>query len=85
MAQGSLGSKLSPPLSQTERMIVMHECASGFEYMHARHVMHRDIKPAAIIMDDDHHPRIGDLGMAKMSKDSAMTLAMGTPVFVRLK
>ncbi|KAM3212279.1 hypothetical protein ACQJBY_065389 [Aegilops geniculata] len=42
--------------------------ASGLEYLHercARRIVHRDVKPANILLKDDYEPQICDFGLAK--------------------
>ncbi|KAF7053600.1 hypothetical protein CFC21_061482 [Triticum aestivum] len=42
--------------------------ASGLEYLHercARRIVHRDVKPANILLKDDYEPLICDFGLAK--------------------
>lgn len=39
--------------------------AQGVHYAHERQVIHRDLKPQNVLIDDDHQPRITDFGLAK--------------------
>ncbi|XP_044978913.1 receptor-like cytosolic serine/threonine-protein kinase RBK2 [Hordeum vulgare subsp. vulgare] len=46
--------------------------ASGLEYLHercARRIVHRDVKPANILLQDDYEPLICDFGLAKWLPD----------------
>jgi len=40
------------------------EVISGLEHMHKRFVVYRDLKPANILLDENGHIRISDLGLA---------------------
>jgi len=40
------------------------EVASGVEYMHARGVLHRDLKSFNVLIDTDGHARLGDFGLS---------------------
>jgi serine/threonine protein kinase len=82
MANGALKERKIKMLTPTEKMIIMYGSARGLEYMHSRHIMHRDIKPENIFLDDQNRPRIGDLGMAKMTSEDGMTYKMGSPLWM---
>ncbi len=45
----------------------MYEVASGLEYMHRLFVRHGDLKPANILVFDNLHAKIADLGWSKKS------------------
>lgn len=36
----------------------------GLEHMHRRYIVYRDLKPANILLDENGHVRISDLGLA---------------------
>lgn len=38
----------------------------GLNYMHGRKVLHRDFKTLNVFLDEQHHVRLGDLGVAKV-------------------
>ncbi len=44
----------------------MYEIASGLEYMHRLFVRHGDIKPQNILVFDDLHVKLGDLGLSDL-------------------
>ncbi len=41
---------------------------NGLALMHARNVLHRDIKPKNVFLTGKNHVRLGDLGCAKLMK-----------------
>ncbi|MEM8679200.1 MAG: serine/threonine-protein kinase [Planctomycetota bacterium] len=50
------------------------QVADALEYAHSQEVLHRDIKPGNLILDDDGTPWITDFGLAKMmSQDDGAT------------
>ncbi len=74
---------LCPP---DQAAALMAEVARAIEYAHSRGVIHRDLKPGNILLDQDGRPRITDFGLAKkLESDSELTgsgQVMGTPSYM---
>jgi serine/threonine protein kinase len=63
---------------------VVRAMAEGLDYAHKRGVIHRDVKPANIIITSELQPKITDFGLARLS-DSSMTMSgtiLGTPNYM---
>ncbi len=58
-----MGPSRIPSLQEVER--VMLEAAAGLGYAHKRGVIHRDVKPANILIDAEGHVHLTDFGIAK--------------------
>lgn len=59
---------------------VFRGVAEGLGALHARRIIHRDMKPANIFLSADHREvKIGDLGLAETVPDSAKTPAGTSP------
>jgi serine/threonine-protein kinase len=52
------------PQSHAEAVRIFHEVAQGLAHMHARGFAHADIKPNNILVSEDDHVKIIDLGQA---------------------
>uniref|UniRef100_A0AC34F000 G protein-coupled receptor kinase n=1 Tax=Panagrolaimus sp. ES5 TaxID=591445 RepID=A0AC34F000_9BILA len=50
--------------SENEVLFYASEVILGLEHMHNRSVVYRDLKPANILLDENGHVRVSDLGLA---------------------
>ncbi|KAK8835280.1 hypothetical protein M9Y10_016233 [Tritrichomonas musculus] len=64
MSKGSLDKLLennsNHPLSN--KFIILLGIAEGMKYLHSKSIIHRDLKCANVLLDDDLYPHIGDFG-----------------------
>jgi serine/threonine protein kinase/tetratricopeptide (TPR) repeat protein len=67
----SLGSGEELPLDRAIDLII--QIADGLAKAHAAGVVHRDIKPGNIFIDDDGRPRILDFGLAHLAGADKLT------------
>ncbi|XP_036615690.1 interleukin-1 receptor-associated kinase 4 isoform X2 [Trichosurus vulpecula] len=79
MPNGSLLDRLSclddtVPLSWHTRCKIAQGTANGIYYLHANHHVHRDIKSANILLDEDFIPKISDFGLARTSEKFNQTV-----------
>ena len=49
---------------------IFHQCIEGLNYFHNKGVIHRDIKPGNIFIDDEKNVQIGDFGNAAIMPNS---------------
>jgi serine/threonine-protein kinase len=72
------------------RLKIAQDIASALAYVHAQGVVHRDIKPDNLLLDDGASGapptlKIGDFGLARLAGDSHLTAtgaAIGTPAYM---
>ncbi|GAA6223948.1 interleukin-1 receptor-associated kinase 4 isoform X1 [Lates japonicus] len=81
MANGSLLDRLaclddSPPLSWRRRCLIAEGTARGLEYLHCNHHVHRDVKSANILLDENFVAKISDFGLTRASARRTSTTMM---------
>jgi len=87
MANGSVASRLrertenDPPLEWETRARIALGSARGLSYLHDHcdpKIIHRDVKAANILLDEDFEAVVGDFGLAKLMdyKDTHVTTAV---------
>ncbi|MBX6341774.1 MAG: serine/threonine protein kinase, partial [Thermomicrobiaceae bacterium] len=73
------------PFSVQGAAMVIRQVADALDYAHAHGLVHRDIKPQNILVDDAGHVKVVDFGIAKSLSDANLTEAgtgMGTVHYV---
>jgi serine/threonine-protein kinase len=80
---GKLESQGRPATASTIRLL--RGMAAGLDYAHQKGIVHRDVKPANVLMAGDDTPVLADFGLAKVEHQAAMTatgIATGTPSYM---
>ncbi|CAI5955713.1 unnamed protein product [Closterium sp. NIES-65] len=72
------------PMSLQQRLAVLVDVADGLSFLHSRRIVHRDVKPANVLLDANMRAKVADFGFMRMMEASKVnpTRVMGTPGYV---
>ncbi|MGD8698093.1 MAG: serine/threonine-protein kinase [Gemmatimonadales bacterium] len=73
-----IGSSRELSLDEVEK--IMLDAGAGLGYAHKRGVIHRDVKPANILIDSDGHVHLTDFGIAKALVGHTQLTETGTVI-----
>ena len=85
------GRSLEQVLQQARRLplpivrSILYQVGSALTYAHRARVIHRDVKPANILIDQDGNAVVTDFGIAKAAERPTQTLTgalVGTPAYM---
>jgi len=75
LEQGSLAKLLEAgTLPVAEAVDIFRDVAVGLVHAHGKGVLHCDLKPANILLDQDGKPRLADFGQSRLSHEQAPAL-----------
>ena len=79
VADESLRARLrrDGPLAVDDALRILREVAAALDYAHRHGVVHRDVKPENILLDEDGHALVADFGIARADHDGAEGGAAG--------
>jgi serine/threonine protein kinase/DNA-binding beta-propeller fold protein YncE len=87
-AGGTLRSRMGTPLTLADAVAVLRPVAGALDYAHARGVVHRDVKPANVLIHADGSLVLSDFGLAlqpsgiQLQQLTASGLLVGTPTYM---
>jgi len=84
IGQGSIEEVLEDQgkIPWEEAILQVLEAAHGLLYAENKGIVHRDIKPDNLMINDDGHIKIADLGLAKKGEGAKDDGIIGTPHFI---
>ncbi|EQC25359.1 TKL protein kinase, variant [Saprolegnia diclina VS20] len=65
-------------VSWTEKLGILRLVMRGLAYLHARKVIHRDLKSRNVLLDAKKGAKLSDFGVSKAESESTMTCGVGT-------
>jgi serine/threonine protein kinase len=69
------------PLPVPLALTVLRSVARGLAYAHDRHVLHRDLRGAKVLVDREGIVAVADTGLARALRDQGSEAAVGSPLF----
>jgi serine/threonine protein kinase len=69
----------------TQKLIVLYGTAVALKLLHSHNVIHRNLNPKAVLLDDDLEPKLGSFAFAKyFDPEQPLKQSMhgGTPLFM---
>jgi len=77
---GTLKEKMGKPMPYSQAASLLTPIAEALDYAHKRNIIHRDVKPANILISQSGAPILSDFGIAKILVQSGSTQLTGAGV-----
>jgi serine/threonine protein kinase len=85
---GSLKDAMKHKIPWQTAAALLAPIAEALDYIHQQQIVHRDVKPSNILLQDDFRPMLADFGIVKLIEskdekvDAAIMAGIGTPEYM---
>ncbi len=85
---GTLKEAMNQKIPWQTAAAILAPIARALDYVHRQQIVHRDVKPSNILIQDDFRPMLSDFGILKIFEgksekvDSAIGAGVGTPEYM---
>ena len=77
--------RMSGPLPEAKAVEIVRDLARAVDHAHEHGVLHRDLKPGNVILDQEAKPKLLDFGLARDARERDLTNTgdvIGTPAYM---
>ncbi len=87
MRGGTLKENVKGKIPWQQAASILAPIARALEYIHKQNLVHRDVKPANILIDENDQPMLSDFGIVKLIETGEVTaeatgVGVGTPEYM---
>jgi serine/threonine protein kinase len=77
---GTLKELMIGPMDAPQAAVIVRQIAEALDYAHQQGVIHRDVKPSNVLMQDGRWVQLTDFGLAKILTSTSQLTASGASV-----
>lgn len=77
-----LRRRAGAPMSLREALVYFKGLYTSLGYAHAQGIIHCDVKPGNVLIDQGGHVYLTDFGIARYTEATGATSAIGTPIYM---
>jgi serine/threonine protein kinase len=77
-------SELPKPLPENTGLSIIKQACEGLDYIHQHRIIHRDVKPANLLLFTEGRVKLSDFGIARSAESITLTMTglnVGTPEY----